>query len=219
MKNDSKRGNDKMTKMVNQFLTAFLFTTAYAVIRYAGFGNVSLIHVPVYIMNKSISMTAVEALSMAALGLMHSEKDTVRFWINVCSQLIFVHIFLSLGLLSGEKGYFASFFDGDKMSLTGEVVLLMGVLTTYCFWRLQATGIKPALRRTLTILASTCVAIHLFAMGYNGWLDVLRWNGGMPPITLLSFLLVIYSLTVFLLARERHVFLSSEEVPIPQPGN
>src|SRR5574341_751097 len=152
-------------KMVKQFLTAFLFTLVYAIIRYAGFGNVSLIHAPVYIMNKAVSMTAVVALFMAALGLMRAEKDTVRFWTKTCSHLVFLHIFLSLGILS--KGYFAKFFSGDKMSLTGEVVLLMGVLAAYCFWRLQATRIKPALQRTLTILACALVAGHLFAMGFR----------------------------------------------------
>jgi hypothetical protein len=167
-------------------------------------------------MNKSISMTAVEALFMAALGVMRSEKDTVRFWINACSQLVFIHILLSLGILS--KGYFASYFEGDKMSLTGEVVLLMGALAAYCFWRLKTAAIKPALQRTLTLLACTLVAVHLFAMGFDGWLHVEKWNGGMPPITLLSFLLVISSLIVYLWAKERHVSLSSGEVPVPQPG-
>jgi hypothetical protein len=200
----------------NQFLTAFLFTAAYAVIRYAGFGHVALIHVPVYIMNKAISMTAVEALFMAALGVMRSDKDAVRFWTDVCSQLVFVHVFLSLGILS--KGYFASYFEGDKMSLTGEVVLLMGALAVYCFWRLKAAAIKPALRRMLTLLACILVSVHLFAMGFDGWLHVEKWNGGMPPITLLSFLLVISSLIVFLWTKERHVSLSSEEVPVPQSG-
>jgi hypothetical protein len=202
--------------MVSQFLTAFLFTTAYAVIRYVGFGHVSLLHVPVYIMNKSISMTAVEALLLAALGVMRSEKDTVRFWTDVCSQLVFVHVILSLGILS--KGYFTSYFDGDKMSLTGEVVLLMGALAVYCFWRLKVAEIKPALRRTLTLLACSLVAVHLFAMGFDGWLAVQKWNGGMPPITLLSFLLVISSLIVFLWAKERQVSLLSKDDPVPQPG-
>ncbi len=202
--------------MIKQFLTAFLFTLVYAVIRYAGFSHVSLIHVPVYIMNKAVSMTAVEALFMAALGLMRAERDTVRFWINACSQLVFVHIFLSLGILS--KGYFASYFDGDKMSLTGELVLLMGVLAVYCFWRLKTAEIKPALRRTLTILACALVAVHLFAMGFDGWMQVQKWNGGMPPITLLSFLLVVSSLIVFLWAKEKHVSLSSEECRVLRSG-
>lgn len=203
-------------KMRKQFLTAFLFTTLYAVIRYAGFGHVSLIHVPAYIMNKSISMTAAEAVFMAALGLMRAEKDKVRFWTSVCSQLVFVHIFLSLGILS--KGYFSSFFGGDKMSLTGELVLLMGVLAVYCFWRLQANEIKPAPQRTLTILAHALVAGHLFAMGFDGWLQVQKWNGGLPPITLLSFLLVISSLIIFLRVREERVSLASEEVRVLPSG-
>ncbi len=202
--------------MVNQFLTAFLFTTLYAIIRYAGFGHVSLIHVPVYILNKSISMTAVETLLLAALGVMRSEKDRVRFWSSVCSQLVFVHILLSLGILS--KGYFASYFDGDKMSLTGEVVLLRGALASYCFWRLKATGVSPALQRTLTLLACGLVAVHLFAMGFDGWLQVQKWNGGLPPITLLSFLLVLSSLAVFLWTREKHPSSSSAKGHILPSG-
>lgn len=120
---------------------------------------------------------------------------------------MFVHILLSLGILS--KAYFANFFEGDKMNLTGEVVLLTGVLAVYCFWRMHATELKPALRRTLTILVCALVAGHLFAMGYDGWLQVKRWNGGLPPITLLSFFLVIPSLIVSLWTREERL-LSSE---------
>jgi hypothetical protein len=202
--------------MVNQLLTAFLFTTVYAVIRYAGFGNVSLIHLPVYIMNKAICMTAVEALFMAALGLMRAERNTVRFWTNVCVQLVFVHIFLSLGILS--KGYYVNFFDGDKMSLTGELVLLLGVLAVYCFWRLQAAGISQAVRRTLTILASSLVAGHLFVMGFKDTLNVQKWNGGLPPMSMLSFLLALSCLIMFLMAKETHGSLLSEKVSVPQAG-
>ena len=195
--------------MIGQFVTTFLFVTAYAVIRYAGFGNVSLIHVPVYIMNKAVSMTAVVAMLMAVLSLKRSERDTVRFWTKACSNLVFIHVFLSLGILS--KGYFAKFFDGDKMSLTGELVLLQGVTALYCFWRLSSTELKPSIRRWLTILASTLVGGHLFVMGFDGWLQVQKWNGGMPPITLLSFLVVMCSTAMFLLAGEKNAALLSPE--------
>jgi hypothetical protein len=192
--------------MKKQFLLALVFTTAYAIIRYNGFGNVSLIHMPVYILNKGISMTAAECLFMASLCLMQAERDAVRFWTNACSQLVFVHIFLSLGILS--KGYFAKFFSGDQMSLTGEVVLLTGVLAVYCIWRAQANELKAAARRTLTILTCALVSGHLFTMGYDGWLQVKKWNGGLPPITLLSFILALSSLIVFVWAKEASVSLS-----------
>ncbi len=195
--------------MINQFLTAFLFTTAYAVIRYVGFGHVALIHIPVYVMNKAICMTGVEAMFMAALGLMRAEREAVRFWTNVSTQLVFVHVLLSLGILS--QGYYVSFFDGDKMSLTGELVLLMGALAAYCFWRLQEAPIKPDLKRTLTILACTLVSGHLFAMGYRDTLNVQKWNGGLPPMSMLSFLLTFSSLIMFLMAKKKSTSLSSGE--------
>ena len=195
--------------MIKQLLAALLFTTIYAVLRYAGFGNVSLIHVPVYLMNKSLSMAATASLFMAALGLMRSQRDAVSFWGRACLHLVFVHVLLSLSIFS--KGYYAKFFDNDKMNLIGEAVVLLGVLAVYCVWRLGSAEIKPALRRTLTVLASGLVAGHIFVMGYDGWLQFQKWHGGLPPITLLSFLMVMYSLVVFLWAKEKYVSLSSED--------
>ena len=52
--------------MIRQFLTVLFFTTVYAVVRYAGFANVSPIHIPVYLLNKGISMTAAYSLLMAS---------------------------------------------------------------------------------------------------------------------------------------------------------
>src|SRR5690242_1522855 len=104
--------------MPKQLFTAFIFTTIYAVIRYAGFGQVALSHLPAYIMNKSIAMTATEALFMACLGLMRGEKGAIRFWSEACAQLVFVHVLISLAILS--RGYWGTFFEGDQMSLVGE---------------------------------------------------------------------------------------------------
>ncbi len=202
--------------MVAQLLTMFIFTTVYALIRYPGFGHVPLIHIPVYVMNKAICMTAVEALLMSALAVMRSDRKALHFWGSACSQLVFVHVLLSLAILS--KGYYVNFFDGDKMSLTGELVLLMGALAVYCFWRLRAAGIKPAARRTLTILATTLVAGHLFAMGLKDTIHVEKWNGGLPPMSMLSFLLAMSALIVLMLSGERHVSVSSEEdSALPSP--
>jgi hypothetical protein len=133
---------------------------------------------------------------MASLALVRADKIALRFWSNAALQLVFVHVFLSLGILS--KGYYGTFFEGDKMNLTGELVLLTGALGVYCFWRLQAAELTSELRRTLKILLCALVAGHLFTMGFDGWLQVKRWNGGLPPITLLSFLLVVPSLLISL---------------------
>lgn len=186
--------------MKNQFWVALVFTSVYAVIRYSVFGAVSLIHVPVYIMNKGISMTAAVSLFMTSLCLVRRERDAARFWTNACSQSVFVHIFLSLGIFS--KAYFHKLFSGDKLNLTGEVTVLFGVLAAYCIWRLNTRGMKTAEWRITSASVYALVASHLFVMGYDGWLQVQKWNGGLPPDTLLSFLFVICGLMTFLRSKD-----------------
>ncbi len=186
--------------MVNQLLLVAFSTTMYAVVRYCGFGGVSLIHVPVYVLNKALSMTAAVSLLIAAMSLLRSRREVTAFWSRACTNLVFVHVLLSLSILS--KSYFDKFFDNGKMSLTGEATVLFGAMAAYCIWRLNACVLKPAEWRTTTAAVYALVAGHLFAMGWDGWLQVRKWNGGLPPITLLSFLFIIFGLMVFLMSKE-----------------
>jgi hypothetical protein len=55
-------------------------------------------------------------------------------------------------------------------------------------------------------------------MGYDGWLQVQKWNGGLPPITLLSFFMVTGGLILFLWATEKRVSISSENGPLLHSG-
>ena len=194
--------------MKNQLRMALFFTTVYVVMLYAGFGTVSLVHLPVFLLNKGIAMTAAESLFMASLCLVRREKDAARFWTNACAQLVFLHIFLTLGIFS--KAYFHKFFSAGQVNLTGEVVLLTGVLAVYCLWRRQASAPKAAVWRGLTNLVCALVAVHLFTMGYDDWLRVKKWNGALPPTTLLSFLLISGSLLMYLWAARKRLSPESE---------
>jgi hypothetical protein len=195
--------------MKKQFQVLLICTIMYAVIRYAVFGEISMMYVPVYLLNKAICTTAAECLFMASLSLLRSERDAVRSWINAGSHLVFIHIFLSLGTLS--KGYFPKLFTADKMNLKGEIVLLLGVLTVYCFWRLRTAKLEPALSRTLTILMSVLLVGHISSIGLPGWLEFKTYSGGFPPISLLAFFLVLSSLAVSLWVRGRCI-LSDDTV-------
>jgi hypothetical protein len=193
--------------MTRQFLTVLFFTFAYAVVRYAGFGHVSPVHIPVYILNKAVSMTAAYSLMMASLGVMRGQKDVFDFWRKAAMNLVFVHVIMSLAVFN--KAYFPKWFEGEMMNLTGELTLLMGALGVYCLWRLLTFEMTPKVRRIMMISVSALVAMHLFVMGYDGWLTVQKWNGGLPPITLLSFLLVVASLALFIRVSDRcEAFLS-----------
>jgi hypothetical protein len=100
----------------------------------------------------------------------------------------------------------------------GEATILFGTLAAYCVWRLNKHGMKPAELRIATAAVCALVAGHLFTMGYDGWLQVQKWNGGLPPITLLSFCMVVTGLTVFLWATEKRVSLSFESGPVLHSG-
>jgi len=186
--------------MIGQFVAVFLFTACYAVMRYAGFGGVSLVHLPAYLMNKSIAMAAMVSLFLTALAFVRGERDRSRFWSRASSHLAGMHVLISLGTLSG--GYFPRFFDGDRMNLTGEATLLTGALAVYCLWRLAPDGIEQAFRRKLNALFCTLAGGHLLVMGYGGWLQVQKWHGGLPPITLLCFCLCLASALLFLTGKE-----------------
>ena len=198
--------------MPRQLLTVLFFTFAYAVLRYAGFANVSPVHIPVYLLNKALSMTAAYSLLMASLALVRSQKEPFDFWRKACMNLVFIHVLLSLAMYN--KAYFPKFFAGEMMSLTGELTLLMGALAVYCFWRQLTFEMKPRVRKFLMLSACALVASHLFIMGYDGWLTVQKWNGGLPPITLLSFLFVVPGFVFFLRGSQRQESLFADNARV-----
>jgi hypothetical protein len=199
--------------MHKQVAGILLITCSYAVIRYAGFGGVAPIHIPGLLVNKGFCLAACLALAFSATALFRSRMDQFLYWGRAAGQLAFVHVLLALALLS--KGNYPKFFAGEQMNLTGEVVLLTGALAAYCFWRLEQNGLLSKVRCHLLSLVSGLTAIHLFVMGYAGWLQPAKWHGGLPPITLLSFLCVTYSLIIFLLYPEKQDAMAVDKQHTP----
>ena len=52
------------------------------------------------------------------------------------------------------------------------------------------------------LVALTLGGIHLFFMGYEGWLAPAGWNGGMPPVSLVAFTCFVAMYVVNFLGRE-----------------
>lgn len=195
------------------FFGVWLAAIVYAILRYNVFGGVEWIHLPSYIINKSF---AVSAIAFVALSYMTGK------WVKVYSNdvksrrslakflglsgLYFagLHMVLSLVLLSPAN--YAKFFqaDGGKLNLTGEITFLFGVLalsfllfpaiTTLPLMYEALGGERWQRAQRMGYWAVAMVAGHTFTMGYKGWLDPSGWHGGMPPITLLGFLLAVAAL-------------------------
>jgi hypothetical protein len=48
----------------------------------------------------------------------------------------------------------------------------------------------------------TLGAVHLFFMGYKGWLNPSGWHGGLPPISLVAMVVFVTGYTVNVLGRK-----------------
>jgi hypothetical protein len=44
--------------------------------------------------------------------------------------------------------------------------------------------------------------VHLFFMGYKGWLNPGGWHGGMPPISLVAFIVFAAGYLINILGRK-----------------
>ena len=186
--------------MITKLIAILLCTTAYTIVRYVIFGHVSPIHMPVYLLNKSVSMASMFFLFLAAMPLAKERTEETRFWGIASFHFACLHILLSLAILS--SAYYPKFFGTDKMNLTGEVTVLFGILTAYCYW-FARNGKSFFIRRwVIQLLAGIFVAGHLVAMGFGGWLEVEKWHGGLPPISLISFIFAMISLGLFLKTRK-----------------
>jgi hypothetical protein len=52
----------------------------------------------------------------------------------------------------------------------------------------------PRAARRFSWLGLAATAGHVLVMGLSGWLTPANWPGGLPPITLLAFLVAVWPL-------------------------
>lgn len=167
-------------------ISILFFTTLYAILRYNLFGPVELGHIPVYILNKSISLSAVIAMFIAAWLSYRQQAQRIRWWGTAAFHLTALHIILSVTILTED--YFGKFFGESGMNLTGELTVLTGVLAAYGFIVPRSLFRSQASFRAIKGLAYLLVIAHLIVMGVIGWLKPGDWHGRLPPISLIGFL-------------------------------
>lgn len=197
------------------------FCLAYAIVRYNVFGGVEWIHLPLYVVNKSFAWGGLTFISCSYLtgkwinaypDDVHRRRSLAKFLGLSGLYFIGMHVIGSLAMLSPE--YYAKFFnESGKMNVTGEATFLFGVLgvgflmfpaiTTLplMFEALGGERWQRAQRMGYWTLAMA--ALHTGTMGFKGWIDVGGWHGGMPPITLLGFLVAMAGLIAKLTYRPR----------------
>ena len=181
--------------IITFLIFVMLFTLAYSIVRYNVFNNVPWSDLPLYIINKAISFSAI--IYVAAYIILE-KKDHHEISIKIrklATAFIYIHLTISLVLLT--PSYYQKFFDGTKLNLTGQVSLLGGILALGLLNSVRFTkklNIKESLsffKKYGAEILLLLIAVHLFVMGFKGWISPGNWPGGMPPISMLSFIAAV----------------------------
>lgn len=207
--------------LISASLIALAF--AYAVIRYHIVKGVSWSEFPLFISNKAIALSAV-----ALIAVSYAIGSLSVFWPQLFEKLLPARKFFGLlgfgfaaahaiiSLLIFNASYYPKFFENTgKLNLTGELSLLFGVISFAIFSLVAITSV-PSIAESLGRerwlkfqhlgywgLAATLG--HVFVMGFKGWMDTAGWPGGLLPISLVAFIIVLSVLflrSLALLARK-----------------
>ncbi len=177
----------------------------YATLRYVVLGPVPWQQLPLYVANKALALAGLVLVVAAQCYRSPGLRRQLGCW---GAGLLAGHGMASFMLL--HPAYFPGWFtDRGQFTLQAGVSLLCGTLALVLVGYLVLASIQRELRDgepsgSLLLGGGTLVlgltALHLFNMGFSGWLTPTRWHGGLPPITLLGFLLASGALLGRLLA-------------------
>lgn len=165
--------------------------------RYVVFTPKNLPHLPVFIMNKAVSMAAAFCFALAlwqqwrhARGAAVSGIEPTT-WFRAGVFGVVAHIPMSLVIL--RPGYFKEFFItdpsvGGRLNFNGEAVLLFGALTAGCVYLLARAQWTPRHRWWLSLAMMTVLFAHTLCMGLARGLNINAGHGYLPPMWLLSLI-------------------------------
>jgi DMSO/TMAO reductase YedYZ heme-binding membrane subunit len=182
-----------------------VLSISYAVLRYHITGPVPWKDFPFYILNKGISLSAFILLTfnfsigpLNNLGAKLSEG-----WLNARRALgmtgfllVLIHALISF-LLFKPSVYHNFFEENGTLTLLGGLSMLGGILSFVFLWaynlsfqthlREDKEFISFITSRGFMLVALLFGILHIFFMGYQGWIQPSTWHGGLPPISLVSF--------------------------------
>lgn len=205
---------------LNIFWTArliVLLCLVYAITRYNIFGQVAWSHVPLFILNKSLSMASTVIFLLATFskyakegGRLKHQTIIYKGFVSIAYLFVFLHVLISVILIGPI--YYPKFFSSDGFySFSSELALLSGVMGFY-FFTILVLSKSPNIKKIIFVTTHPwvyktsfiCVVVMLFMIhclliGASSWASPNTWPGFIPPISLLSF--IVLAVTLFRLIR------------------
>ena len=216
--------SDQLTETKNSAATIIIVTLVlaigYAILRYHIVGPVPWKDFPFFIINKGLSLAAFVLLTLNfALGPLNNLGVSLpASWLNARKALgmtgfllVLVHALVSFLLFS--PSVYSQFFLADgTMTLFAGLSMLAGVaafvvlwgynMTFQTFMREDKAFIAFITSRLFMLFALLLGAAHLLFMGNEGWLNPGGWHGGLPPISLVAFLVFTVGYVINIFGRE-----------------
>lgn len=197
--------NQKKNSAGKIILTTFVLSLGYAILRYHLVGDVPWKDFPFFILNKGISLSAFILVTfnftigpLRNLGVKVSDG-----WLNARPALgmsgfllVLIHALMSFMLF--KSSIFGKFFEADgTFTLYAGLSMLGGILSFVVLWaynlafkthvREDKALIQFITSRRFLMVALLLGNIHIFFMGFQGWMNPSGWQGGLPPISLVAF--------------------------------
>lgn len=181
------------------------FSVGYAILRYHVAGPVPWKDFPFFILNKGISLAAfiLLAFNFAFGPFKNLGVPIPSRWLDARKAigmtgflLVLIHVLMSFLLF--RPAVYKAFFEGDgTLTFNAGMSMLGGVLGFVFLWaynlsfqthlREDKKFIGIITSRGVLLGALVLGGVHLFFMGYKGWMKPSHWHGGLPPISLVSF--------------------------------
>ena len=218
-----KAGNYSELEKTNAkqiIIVTTVLSLLYVVVRYHIAGGVPWKDFPFFILNKAISLSAFILLVINfSLGpLVNLGIKLPLGWLNSRStlgifsfMLVIVHTFMSLMLFSSS--IYSKFFEPDgTLTFSAGMSMLGGIISLLILW-IYNLSFKTHLRdnkvlisfltsRKFLLTALVLGGVHLFFMGYSGWINPSGWHGGIPPVSLVAFVFFVFGYVVNFFGRE-----------------
>ena len=201
-------------------LGTLLLAIGYAVLRYHIAGPVPWKDFPLFILNKGLCLAGFILLTFNfTFGPLNSLGVPVsKSWLNARKALgmtgfllVLIHALMSFMLFS--PAIYGKFFAANgSLTLLAGLAMLFGVLGFVFLWgynlsfqtflREDKAFIQFITSRKFLLFALVLGGLHLFFMGYEGWLEPAGWHGGLPPISLVAFAFFSVGYLINLFGRE-----------------
>ena len=192
-------------------ITIFLLYFVYAIIRYNVFKGVPYSEIPLYVLNKAISWTAISLISISyllstlnSLNLkISNELLSERKFFGISGFfLAAIHVLISIIYLNPT--FYSKFYsENGVLNTLTQLSLLFGIITFVILSIPLFNKLSPQHEKysdkwrqfqNIGYWALFTAILHLGFMGFSGWFDISHWPGKMPPITLLSAIIAFMPL-------------------------